>query len=282
MGFETVQRLKVGDLDVAFREEGEGPPRVLVHGWPLSSLTWRKVVPELAASGRCLAIDLAGAGESVVDPERNLGLRAQSSLVCGFVDALGLERVTLIGHDSGGSIARAAAIAMPDRVEALVLADTEVPGHRPWFVVALQRLGALPGGRSLLGPVLGSQGLARSPFGFGLCFGELRRFDFAEFHRVVVAPGAASERARRATLRFLHDFDFAEVDAARARYEQLSMPKLVLWGERDRIFPLAEGRRLAAMLPDPVRFETIPGAGLFVHEERPEAWTETVRALLPV
>lgn len=280
MGFEKVRRVKVGDLEVAFREEGEGPPRVLVHGWPLSSLTWRKVVPGLAASGRCLAIDLPGAGESAVDPERALGLREQSSLVHGFLDALGLERVSLIGHDSGGSIARGAAIAEPGRVESLVLADTEVPGHRPWLVVALQRLLALPGAQGLLGPILGSQGLARSPFGFGLCFAELRRFDFEEFHRVVVAPAAASEQARRATLRFLRDFDFGEVDAARAGYEKLSMPKLVLWGERDRFFPLAEGRRLAGMLPDPVRFEAIPGAGLFVHEERPEAWLATVRAFL--
>ncbi len=238
------------------------------------------MVPGLAAHGRCLALDLAGAGETRVEPERDLGLGAQARLVCGFVDALGLERVSLIGHDSGGSIARGAALAAPERIEALVLADTEVPGHRPWFVVALQRIAALPGARGLLGPVLGSAGLARSPFGFGLCFGDLRHFDFAEFHRTVVAPAASSEAAKRSTMRFLEDFDFAEIDASRTDYGRLTMPKLLLWGEGDRIFPPSQGRRLADMLPEPVRLETIRTAGLLVHEERPEAWVEKVGAFL--
>jgi len=58
------------------------------------------------------------------------------------------------------------------------------------------------------------------------------------------------------------------------------MPKLLVWGESDRIFPPAGGRRLATQLPEPVRLEPVPDAGLFVHEEAPEAWTRSIRSFL--
>ncbi len=280
MGFDRVQRVKVGDQEVAFREAGSGAPLLLVHGWPLASSTWRKVVPGLDTGARCIALDLLGAGESLVDPERDLGLRAQAALVAGFVDALGLEQVTLVGHDSGGSVARGFAVEHPDRVARLVLADTEVPGHRAWLVTLLQRVSALPGSASLLGATLGSKTLARSPLGFWSSFADLGAFDFDEFFETVVAPGVRSERARACAGRFLKDFDWDEVDAVGERYHRLRMPKCLIWGEKDRFFPVAEGRKLAQMLPEPTRFELVPDAGLFVHEERPGEWVRIVRSFL--
>lgn len=202
MGFDEVHRVRVGELPVAYREAGEGEPLLLVHGWPLSSRTWRKVVPELAKSARCIAIDL------------------------------------------------------------------------------LQGLSRLPGSSALLRSLFSSKALAKSPVGFGLCFADLGRFDFDEFFEVLVASTARLPEGLRATRRFILDFDFADVDSARARYDRLAMPKLVIWGERDRIFPLRVGRRLAEMLPDPKRFTAIADAGLFVHEEQPGAWVEAVRSFL--
>jgi pimeloyl-ACP methyl ester carboxylesterase len=280
MGFDSIGRVKVEQLEVAFREVGEGPPVLLIHGWPLSSRTWRKVAPSLGGSFRCIALDLAGAGETAAPAGRSLGLAAQAQLVAGFVDALGLERVAVVGHDSGGSIARGFVTAHPERVSHLVLADTEVPGHRAPLVVAFQVVSRLPGAGALLSGALRSRALARSPLGFGACFADLRRFDFDEFFGAVIEPGAASPQRREAALRFIRDFDWADVDAVRARYDALRMPKLLLWGERDRFFPVAQGRRLAEMLPEPRRFEVVSGAGLFIHEERPEAWAQLVGEFL--
>lgn len=161
-----------------------------------------------------------------------------------------------------------------------MLADTEVPGHRPWFVVGLQGLSKLPGSGSILGATFRSRRLARSPLGFGLCFAELGRFDFSEFHAALVAPNARSEASLRGSFAFIRDFDFAEVDEARASYDRLRMPKLLIWGEGDRIFPVGEGRRLHEMLPDPKQLVLVPGAGLFVHEEQPAAWLRAVRGFL--
>lgn len=280
MGFDRIHRVRVGQHEIAYREEGAGPPLLLVHGWPLSSATWRKVVPALAASHRCIAPDLLGAGLSRSRPGDSLALGAQGAIVLGLADALGLGGFALCGHDSGGSVARAAAVAAPERVTELVLADTEVPGHRPWLVVALQVLGRLPGSATTLARTLGSRRLARSPLGFGTAFADLARFDFDEFHAAVLAPISRTREAARDCHRFMRDFDFADVDRLRPRYETLRMPTLLLWGERDRFFPVAEGRRLAGMLPGTVRFETIPDAGLLVHEERPDAWVRVVGGFL--
>lgn len=90
MSFETVRHLKVDGLEIAYREAGSGDPVVFVHGWPLSSLTWRKVVPGLADRFRCIALDLLGAGESLAPAGHALGLSAQAELLGGFLGALGL------------------------------------------------------------------------------------------------------------------------------------------------------------------------------------------------
>jgi len=205
MSFERVQQIKVGDLEIAFREEGAGEPLVLVHGWPLSSLTWRKVVPPLAASHRCIALDLPGAGQSTAKPSQALGIGAQGKILGSFLNAIGLECATLVGHDSGGSVVRSFAVAHSERVMRMVLADTEVPGHHPAFVTLLNLAARLPGADRLLGLTFGSRTLSR--LGFGSCFAELGSFDFEEFHAKIVAPNARTDATRAACRKFLLDFE---------------------------------------------------------------------------
>jgi pimeloyl-ACP methyl ester carboxylesterase len=122
--------------------------------------------------------------------------------------------------------------------------------------------------------------LAKSPLGFGTSFSSLKAFDFDEFFRVTLAPLGRSDQAMKSTLKFLRDFRFEDVDATQASYGVLTMPKYVMWGEDDRIFPLEQGWRLRDMLPAPVRFDMFPGAGLLIHEERPDAWADAVRSFV--
>jgi len=280
MGFDAIKKVKVGDLEIAYREEGAGEPILFVHGWPLSSLTWRKVVPDLARGRQCIALDLLGAGESTIDPSRDHSLPAQAEIVAGFLDALQIPRVTLVGHDSGGSIVRLYAVAHPERVSRIVLADTEVPERRSFFVNFLKAVSKMPGAKSIVRMTFSSRAIARSPLGFGLCFSHLGSFDFDEFYRVLVAPNAGSEAKIRANLRFIRDFEWKDVDGPAARYAELKMPKYVLWGEDDKIFPLEQGWRLRELLPEPTRFDIIAGCGLFIHEEKPSAYTSAVGSFL--
>lgn len=225
-----------------------------------------------------MALDLLGAGETAAPEDASLAIGAQAELVAGFVDALGLERIILVGHDSGGSVARAFAIDCPEKVSQLVLADTDVPDHRPFLAPTILRLTSVPGSRQLLAPALRSRRLAR--LSFRPFFADLGNFDFAEFYDAVIAPAAHSKAGGDGVFRFLRNFDFGDVDRAQSGYGRLTMRKLVIWGQRDRAFPIAEGRRLAGLLPAPVEFEPVPDAGLLVHEEAPDAWTERVRRFI--
>ncbi|MDP3936777.1 MAG: alpha/beta hydrolase [Deltaproteobacteria bacterium] len=280
MSFDVIKKARVGDLEIAYREVGSGEPILFVHGWPLSSLTWRKVVPELARERRCIALDLLGAGESTHDPDRDHSIPAQAKVVAGFMDALDLRQATLVGHDSGGSIVRTYTVAHPERVSRLVLADTEVPERQSLLVNSLKTISRLPGAKSIMGMTFSSRALAKSPLGFGLCFSHLNTFDFDEFFRILVAPNAASDVKIRSSLRFMRDFAWKDVDEPAAKYAELKMPKYVLWGEDDKFFSLEQGWRLRELLPAPTRFDIIPGCGLFIHEEKPSAYTSAVGSFL--
>src|SRR2546425_8601878 len=129
MTFSDVLKVDLGEARVAYRDTGSGEPLLLVHGYPLSGQTWRKVVPLLTASYRCIAVDLLGAGETVVTPDADLSIAAQARMLGGLLDALQLSTVTLVAHDSGAVIARLLAASEPHRVHRLIVSDTEVPGR---------------------------------------------------------------------------------------------------------------------------------------------------------
>ena len=103
------QFVHVGDARVAYTDRGEGPPVLLLHGCPFSSFVWRNVIPALASAGhRCVAPDLLGLGDTETPSDADWSLPAQLAMVVGFLDALKLERVDVVGHDHGGAIAQIA------------------------------------------------------------------------------------------------------------------------------------------------------------------------------
>ncbi len=279
-GFDEARRVEVGNLAIAYREVGSGDPIVLLHGFPLSSLTWRRVAPELAQEYRCIALDLPGAGQSLVSPDVPLGLDAQARVLGSFLDALEIQRVGLVGQDTGATIARSLAIAQPDRVSQMVLADTDVPGYRPFPVVFAKTAARLPGSRALFRAFARSKRMVRSQAGLGQLFADVAAFDFDEFYEILIEPLSRNELALDSSRRFLREFLFRDVDAARSGYDRLTMPKCLIRGEDDNAMPPKQAARLVAMLPEPTHYELVPRAGLLVHEEQPRAWLRIVRDFL--
>lgn len=115
----------VRDSTMHYEEVGSGDPIVFLHGNPTSSFLWRKVIPELSALGRCLAPDLIGFGRS---GKPNIGYRFEdhARYVDDWFDALGLERVTLVGHDWGGALGFDWASRHTHRVRAVAFMETYV------------------------------------------------------------------------------------------------------------------------------------------------------------
>src|SRR5687767_10119987 len=90
---------------IRYRDEGEGPVLLFVHGLLVAGDVWRKVIPELRAGHRCIAPDWPlGSHRVPMHEAADLTPEGVASLVAEFIDALGLEDVTLVGNDSGGAI----------------------------------------------------------------------------------------------------------------------------------------------------------------------------------
>src|SRR5256885_339060 len=106
---------KIGPTEIAFRKIGQGEPLLFLHGWPLSSRTFRKLAPAFAERYTCYLIDIPGAGESKWTEETDFGFKSQAQALRDLVDRLGLRSYSLLGQDSGGLIARRLALIGPPR-----------------------------------------------------------------------------------------------------------------------------------------------------------------------
>ncbi len=114
---------------------GEGPPLLLVHGWPENWYAWRLLMPALARDFEVIAVDQRGMGLSD-KPQDGYDTGTLADDLVALMDALGHERFAVVGHDTGFAISYALAADHPDRVERVALA--EIPGlpgngsrHRP-------------------------------------------------------------------------------------------------------------------------------------------------------
>ncbi|MGV9268475.1 alpha/beta fold hydrolase [Kitasatospora sp. NPDC003701] len=128
--------VELPEVTLAYRESGTpgAPPLLLLHALGERATDWDGVLPDLAPHHRVLALDLRGHGDSG-RPGR-YGLELMRDDVLGFLDALGLDRVDVVGHSMGGVVAYLLAQEHPERVGRLVLEDVPAPHPRPASPVA--------------------------------------------------------------------------------------------------------------------------------------------------
>jgi pimeloyl-ACP methyl ester carboxylesterase len=108
---------------IHYVKSGSGKPVVLVHGFGLSTYSWRKLIPLLADRYTVYAPDLLGFGLSDKPPDGNYDLKSHGDLVIGFMDALKLSSAPLVGHSMGGIVVSYAANKAPSRVDKLVIIE---------------------------------------------------------------------------------------------------------------------------------------------------------------
>jgi pimeloyl-ACP methyl ester carboxylesterase len=131
------------DLELAYDEQGDpdGPPVVLLPGYADSHRFFEPLLPHLGVELRVLALTLRGHGDSD-KPEVGYDLATLAGDVIGFLDALSLERVVLVGHSSGGLVAQQLCCDHPGRVRGQVLvgAPLDLRGLRPPFADVVERM----------------------------------------------------------------------------------------------------------------------------------------------
>ena len=126
-GPALIHRAEVNGLRLFYRRAGAGDPVVLIHGFPETSLAWRKVMPLLVQHHTVIAPDLRGCGASD-RPETGYDKRTVASDIHALVRQLGFDRIDLVSHDVGMMVGYAYACAYPQTVRRLVLMEAALPG----------------------------------------------------------------------------------------------------------------------------------------------------------
>lgn len=260
----SARRVRAGELCVAYDEEGAGPPVVLVHGGLGNRRMWAPQVRALRSRFRCLACDLRGHGETTGGEDVQAftpALLAQDLIA--FADALGLERFHLVGLSVGGLVGQEAAIAHPERIDRLVLADTWVAtvGSERTRQLGQAVTPLVEGALRLLGTAPLAALAARGMGAGGAEAAELVR-------------EATAGTSREAAIRVWRGLG---VHDTRERLAAIRAPTLVLAGERDA--NAAQAGELAARIPG-ARLVVLEGAGHISNLRAPERFSEEVGRFL--
>jgi len=233
------------------------------------------VLPELAKRHTCYVPDVPGMGDSEWSDDTDFSFPGQGRTLLALRERLGLERYSVVAQNTGGTFARYLALADTERVEKLVLINTEIPHHRPPWIPLYQFLMRLPGTLTAFHYLLRSPLFLRSPMGFGGCFADLGFLD-GDFHEHVVEPLLRSPKRMDGMRRYLRGAQWEPVDRLEREHARLTMPVQLVWGADDPTFPVERVREMVKQLPE-ARLVEIPGARLLVHEEKP---AEVARAVL--
>lgn len=269
-GFEH-RAAQVGEARLHYVIGGEGPPVVLLHGFPETWFAWRHVLPRLAERHTVIAPDLRGIGCSSVEPG-GYDKQTMAGDVHRLVTELGLERVAVVGHDLGGMVAFAYARSYPEQVTHLAVTGAVLPGFGLERLLDFSRPGpGLPHLVFFMQPRLPERLLAGRlrEYLAGFVGGPetVSRDAFDEYVAAYSRPGRLT--AALGQYRALHR-DAA--DNRRGLTAPLPMPVLALGGDPEASGTAASLRRVAR----DVQVVSVPGAGHYLPEQRPAEFAAAV------
>jgi len=265
------QHVLVDGVRLAYRDRGEGEPVVFVHGTPSYSYEWRHVVPTVEAAGhRVITYDLLGYGASERPLGRDTSVGAQTELLVGLLDALGLQGASLVTHDIGGAIGQRIAVLHPQRVRRLVLIDSVSYDSWPsetWREIIRTRLdehAAMPAEE--FEDMLTRQLTMTVADGSRMTGDDLRAF--LAPHRTALGRVSFFEHQVR-------HYDSRYTEELTGRLGEIAVPVRILWGQQDRWQPTSYAQRLAADIPH-AELVVVPDAGHFLMEDDPARVTREV------
>jgi pimeloyl-ACP methyl ester carboxylesterase len=263
---------------IACQEAGSGPAALFVHGVLLNSHLWRHQLAALSDIRRCVAPDLLAHGDTEIAPEQDVSVTANAKMLGELLDALEIDKVDLIGNDSGGGIAQIFAAQNPQRVRSLTLTDCDA--HDNWPPEAFKPfldMAAAGGLRGALEAMLADKQVYRSPQALGPAYEHPEKVA-DETIETYLRPFLRSEQRLADFRRFLAAFDSRHTLAVEGGLRKLEAPTLIVWGTDDVYFDAKWARWLAETIPGTRRCIELQGARIFFPEERPEAFNDELRA----
>lgn len=255
----STRYIEIGGTSLRIRDTGsdKAPALILIHGFGSSLETWEPWALALSTNYRVVRLDLPGCGLSEPDRTGDYSDLRSVSLVRELMDRLGIERAVLIGNSMGGRIAWRFAAAFPDRTRGLVLISPD------GFASPGFEYGKAPQVPSLLHLMkfFLPRGLMR--MNLEAAYADPSRLSDPvadRYYDLLLAPGDRGAMLDRMRQSVLED----PVPILR----RIRVPTLLLWGEKDRLIPVANAKDYMAALPD-ATLVTFPDLGHVPHEEAP-------------
>jgi pimeloyl-ACP methyl ester carboxylesterase len=245
---------------------GHGPALVLLHGYTQTSRMWRPIIPRLAEKFTVFAPDLPGIGDSDI-PANGLDMKSAAATIHSLVKSLGVTKACVVGHDIGLMVAYAYAAQFPTETEKLVEMDAFLPGVPGWEDVynnpAIWHFRF--NGET---PELLVRGRERTYFEhFWNNFAADKTHSIPEADRVAYTAAYARPGRMRAGWQYFVSFQQAAKDFAQLSQTKLTMPVLVIGGEKANGDVLAKQLNLVATN---VTVVILKNTGRWVLEERPK------------
>ena len=271
------QIITVDGIDIFCRVGGNGPPLLLLHGYPQTHVMWHKVVPELARHFTCVCPDLRGYGASAKPPSAQdhapYSKRAMARDMVGVMDDLGFERFKVMAHDRGARVAHRMALDSPDVVERMVILDiaptremyagtTDAFARTYWHWFFLIQPAPLPEDAILADP----DAYVRRKCGSWGSGGEALTEEALQayvdgFSDPATIHAACEDYRAAATIDIEHD----DADGG----QKVQCPMLVLWGAKGAIEAHFDCLGLWRQRAENVAGHTID-CGHYIAEERPD------------
>jgi pimeloyl-ACP methyl ester carboxylesterase len=271
---EPDQQIELAQGTVRYRDSGEGPPIVFVHGLLVDGLLWRKVTPSLEGEFRCIVPDWPlGAHRIALAESADRSPRGMANLIADFLQAMELEEVTLVANDTGGAIAQLLVTERPERIGKLVLTPCDCyenflpPDFRP-----LQWAARVPGALTAFAQPMRLAAIRRSRLGFGLL---TKRPIADEITWGWIEPSLGDPAIRRDVIGLLRGIDKRDTLAAAQKLRSFDRPTLLAWAREDVVFKPRFAERLAGDIPNS-RLEWIEDSRSFVPEDQPERLAELI------
>jgi pimeloyl-ACP methyl ester carboxylesterase len=275
-GTFTSRHIDTGDLRQHVVTGGDGPPLLLIHGWPQTWYAWRLIMPALARHFQVIVPDQRGCGLTG-KPADGYDTGTLAGDLATLMDALGHERFAVAGHDTGMWIGYALAADHPGRVGRLAVAETPLPGvspSPPLFANAHLNNALWHFGFNRLAAVNDELVTGREEIYFGWQFATKAARPLPDYAvRYYIDTLAAGPAALHASFAIYRALDATIAQNQQRKTQHLTMPVLGIGGEHSLREQVAATMKLAA---DDVQTLVIPGCGHHPAEEAPE---ETLAAL---
>jgi pimeloyl-ACP methyl ester carboxylesterase len=280
-GTFTSRYIDTGQVGLHAVIGGDGPPVLLIHGWPGSWYYWRLVMPTLARDFAVIAVDQRGIGLSD-KPEEGYDTRTLANDLAGLMDALGHQQFAVVGVDTGLLIGYALAADHPERVVRLAVGEAPLPGIGPSAPLILpdqlaDRLWHIPFNQ--LKETNEKLVAGREDIFFGAEFaasaGTKKLPDYAV--QYYVDGLAASPEALHGSFQLYRAFNATAAQNLERKSRRLPMPVLAMGGAESLGAIAADTMKLVA---DDVQALVIPGTGHWLAEQAPEEMLAALTAFL--